>query len=121
MKFLKSNSHNFLNDLNQYLNRRNITNNQKIDQIVKKILLEVKDKGDEALMKYTKKYDNIDMRIKDFLISKKIIKSYKDSIDKNIFKSFMKAIKNVKKFHNLQLPKDYSLSKKGKISVSGAA
>ena len=34
MKFLKSNSHNFLNDLNQYLNRRNITNNQKIDQIV---------------------------------------------------------------------------------------
>ena len=113
MNFLKYNNHNFQRDLDKYLNKRNVINNKKIDKIVNEILFEVKNNGDEALIKYTKKYDNINLDIKNFKISKKIINSFKTSVDKKIFNSFIKAIKNVKKFHKLQLPKDYSLSEKG--------
>ena len=113
MNFLEYNNNNFLTSLNKHINKRNITNNEKIDKDVKKILFEVKSKGNEALIKYTKKYDNIDISVKDFLISKKIKNSYKEQINKKNFNSFLRAINNVKKFHKLQIPNNYSLIQPG--------
>ena len=62
---------------------------------------EVKKKGDLALIKYTKEYDKIDLKIEELYLSKEIIHSYKDKIKHKVLNSFKKAINNVKNFHEL--------------------
>ena len=45
------------NELERIANRINLENNEQINATVKKILEDVKNKGDEALREYTLKFD----------------------------------------------------------------
>ncbi len=113
MKILESNDKDFFSILERYLSKRNESTNKNIDESVKKILEEVKKKGDQALIKYTKKFDKIKLNNNELLLSKEIRNSYKDKINLKVFKSFKKAINNVRNFHKPQIPNDYELSEKG--------
>ena len=110
MRLLEFNKKDLFSELKNHLSKRNENSNEKVDESVKKILDEVKNKGDQALIKYTKEFDKIDLKIDELFLSKEIILSYKDKINQDVLSSFKKAIKNVKKFHELQIPKDYELS-----------
>jgi len=118
MKILKSNTHNFFTELGQFLSKRNENTNIKIEDSVKSIIAEVKKYGDEALLKYTKEFDNQNLKINEILLNSSVRNSYKEKINNNIFDSFKKTIKNVRKFHDLQLPKDYEIKNKGAILKS---
>ena len=105
MKILRYNNINFYNNLNQILDKRNSTTDKKLEENVKKIINEVKKKGDEALIKYSKKFDKIKVTKNSFKLSNTLINK-KIKVDKNVLDSFKKAIKNINKFHKKQLPKD---------------
>ena len=92
MKILKYNEKNFFNNLKKHINKRDYDNTQVVDKQVKKILNEVKLNGDSALLKYSKKFDNIKLKSKDLRLSNKIRKSYKNKIKQSVFNSFLKAI-----------------------------
>ena len=113
MRLLEFNKKDLLSELKNHLSNRNENSNEKVDESVKRILDDVKIQGDQALIKYTKEFDKIDLKIDELFLSKEIILSYKDKINQDVLSSFKKAIKNVKKFHELQIPKDYELSEKG--------
>ena len=113
MNILKYNKNDFFNKLQKHLTKRNEITNEKIDESVKQILNMVKKQGDKALIKYTKEFDKIDLKVGELLLSKEIINSYNDKIKQDVLSSFKKAIKNVKKFHELQIPKDYELIENG--------
>ena len=70
--------------------------------VVKKIFEDVKNKGDEALTKYTLKYDNV--LIKDFLVSEAEISDSKD-VDSELKKAISVAYNNIYKFHSAQKSK----------------
>ena len=70
--------------------------------VVKKIFEDVKNKGDEALKKYTLKYDNV--LIKDFLVSEAEISDSKD-VDSELKKAISVAYNNIYKFHSAQKSK----------------
>ena len=65
---------------------------------MRRILDDVKKQGDKALIKYTKKFDNIDLKIDELFLSKEIIISYKDKIDQSVLSSFKKAISFIDKY-----------------------
>ena len=113
MKILKYNEKNFFNNLKKHINKRDYDNTQVIDKQVKKILNEVKLNGDSALLKYSKKFDNIKLKSKDLRLSNKIRKSYKNKIKQSVFNSFLKAINNVKRFHKYQYPNNNLLAQNG--------
>ena len=115
MKILKYNEKNFFNILKKHINKRDYDNTQVIDKQVKKILNEVKLNGDSALLKYSKKFDNIKLKNKDLRLSNKIRKSYKNKIKQSVFNSFLKAINNVKRFHKYQYPNNNLLAQNGTI------
>ena len=115
MKILKYNEKNFFNILKKHINKRDYDNTQVIDKQVKKILNEVKLNGDLALLKYSKKFDNIKLKNKDLRLSNKIRKSYKNKIKQSVFNSFLKAINNVKRFHKYQYPNNNLLAQNGTI------
>ena len=117
MKKLKSSHKKFYNDLSVHLQKRSQINIPKIDNIVKKIIINVKKKGHKALFAYSKKFDDSSINESNILIPQKIRNLYKDKIDTHVLEAFKTSIKNVTNFHKKQLPKNYKIERSGaKIS-----
>ncbi len=112
MRLLKINNNKFYDELKKFLFKRIDFENEITERLVKKIIHDVRTTGNNAIFKYTRKFDNINLNKNNLLLNKSIRNSYKKNIDKKIFSSFKKAIKNVKNFHKLQFPKNYHLKNK---------
>lgn len=71
------------------------------------IIKDVEKNGDSAVNKYTKLYD--DTSISELRVPAKVIKAAYSKVDRRLFKSISKAIKNIEKFHVMQRKniKDY--------------
>ena len=113
MKIINNKDPNFLSDLQFYLESRSQDNNEEIDLEVKNIISEVKEKGDEALFYFSKKFDGVDLDESNLLISRELRNEYKNKIDLTSLKSFETAIDNVTNFHQKQLPQNYEINKNG--------
>jgi len=85
------------------LKRKTIKN--KITKKVEKILKDVKEHGDEALIYYTKKFDKVKLSLKELRISESEISAAFDELDSETISSFKIAIENVIKFYKKDLPK----------------
>jgi len=105
MKIIKFNNNNFFAELDLHLSKR-IENSQNIYQDVEEIIKDVKKNGNEALIKYAKKIDNIDLSENDIKLKNF---SSKENVDTKILLSFEKAIKNITNFHKKQLPNNYEI------------
>ena len=101
IKFLDYNKKNFLKRLENILNIRKFKQQNK-SAIVKKILLNVKKKGDKAVLEYEKKFSKIKINNKTPKFSKKEIDIISNSIDKKLKKSIDIAYKRIKLFHSKQ-------------------
>ena len=113
MKLLKVSNNKFYKELEIFLNKRSELDNEKIKDLVKLIINEVKINGDDALCNYTSKFDGLNLNKKDLLLNDSVRNSYKTNIKNEIFSSFKKSIENVRKFHELQLPKNYKVNEEG--------
>jgi len=65
---------------------------------VSKIIWEVTEHGDDALRKFTKDYDHVDIQPEEFQISKKELEQAHGAIDKELLKSLRQAVENVRKY-----------------------
>ncbi|MDP7195128.1 MAG: histidinol dehydrogenase, partial [SAR202 cluster bacterium] len=113
MKIINNKNPNFLSDLQFYLESRSQENNEEIDLEVKNIISEVKEKGDEALFYFSKKFDGVDLDESNLLISKELRSEYRNKIDLTSLKSFETAIDNVMNFHQKQFPQNYEINENG--------
>ena len=113
MKILKTLNSNFYDELEIFLNKRTQLDNYEIDKEVKKILLDVYDRGDKAVFEYAKKFDNSDINKENILLERDDIISYIDKVDTKIIKAFDVAIGNITKYHKKQIPNNYEISSKG--------
>ena len=80
---------------------RPLFDNTQIKKIVNDIFANVKTNGDKALIKYTKKFDNID--IKEIGIDLEKIDISEINIDSKLKESIDNAFKNIYKFHESQI------------------
>ena len=102
-------------DFKKYISLEN-NNISKIKKVVSEIIEDIKVNGDKALINYTKKFDNVEIR--DFRVSIKEIKdSYKD-VNEEFIEILKKAIYNIEKFHNNQTINDFQYNTKNN-SVMG--
>ena len=113
MKIINNKDPNFLSDLQFYLESRSQDNNEEIDLEVKNIISEVKEKGDEALFYFSKKFDGVNLDESNLLISRELRNECKNKIDLTSLKAFETAIDNVTNFHQKQLPQNYEINKNG--------
>jgi histidinol dehydrogenase len=101
------------NDIEQFfdvLNKRsNMTKNSKFVETVSQICDDVLNNGDDALVNYTKKFDDPNFELKDIEVSKEEIKKAYLSVDKNIIRILEEAYDRIYKFHLTQVRKDYSI------------
>lgn len=73
--------------------------------IVSDILKDVKENQDEAVKRYTAKFDKAELD--DLQVSKDEIKKAYDNLDKNLIEALKRASANIEKFHKAQIPEEW--------------
>ena len=68
MKVIEYTSENFWKLLDEHLSLRQIDTNEKIDELVKSILEDVKKFGDEKIIQFAKDFDKVSLKINDIKI-----------------------------------------------------
>ncbi|MCK5534860.1 histidinol dehydrogenase [bacterium] len=85
----------------------------KIERQVKKIIEEVKIKGDKAVCFYTQKFDGVKLRPEILLVKKKEIENAYKKVDKDFVIALKKAKLNIENFHKKQKIKSWYSNEKG--------
>lgn len=93
-------------NIKEILQRSPIDSNSVID-IVTNIVNDVKENGDEKIRHYTEKFDGV--YLKDFLIPPEDLEESLSRIDPDLIHSLKKASSNIYKFHQAQLPREWSM------------
>jgi len=96
-----------IQELKRIATRTNSENNNKINAIVEEILQEVKNYGDMAVEKYTRKFDGFNPD--PMQVSKEELKDAWNEIDGNLKSSLELAYNRVKKFHEKEIPSSFTL------------
>ncbi len=105
------------NDLQQKILNRSEVEIEEVMQKVKEIVKDVKENGDDAIVKYCKKFDGVDLKPSEFKISENEIKDAYKKIDKKLLTAIKRANKNIRNFHNALMPKDIKIeTEKGVIA-----
>lgn len=91
---------------------KNITNrtfetNEEITVKVKKIIEDVKKFGDNALIDYTKKFDNYDIKESELTVGKDYLEQCYRQVDKEILNILTEAAENIRKYHQYQKEKTW--------------
>lgn len=77
------------------------------NQIVERIVNEVRYNGDEAVIKYTKLLDGADFTPEQFLVTQEEYAQAYEVADEDIVNSLRKAIENVRRYHQEQKPNSW--------------
>ena len=80
-------------------------NEQTFFTTVTKIINNVKDFGDQALINYTKDFDNV--TLENILIPQKVLKDNWDNLDQKLKNSLMLASKRIREYHKISKPKEW--------------
>ena len=96
-----------MKELKRIANRTNSENNNKVIAIVEEILQEVKNNGDLAVEKYTRKFDGFNPE--PMHISPENLKDAWDEIDNNLKDSLVVAHKRIQKFHEKEIPQSFTI------------
>ena len=75
------------------------------------IIHEVEKYGDEAVSRFTSKFDRVSLSSKDFLVKKERLKEAYKRVSPEVITSLRKMRDQVYDFHRNQLPKDWSMNK----------
>ncbi|MFW5701299.1 MAG: histidinol dehydrogenase, partial [Cyclobacteriaceae bacterium] len=80
---------------------------KEVEESVKKIINEIKSKGDTALFEFTKKFDKVEISSDTIKITEEEIDEAEKSLSKDLRIALIESINNVRKFHKSQLPSSY--------------
>lgn len=93
-------------DLEKLIKRSDVDVSEVIP-VVQEIIDDVISNKDEALKRYTKKFDGVELE--DFKVTDEEIKKAYENIDDDLVSSLKSASRNIEKFHKQQIPKDWDM------------
>ena len=96
-----------IQELKRISNRTNSENNSEISEIVENILQEVKNYGDIAVEKYTKKFDGFNPN--PMQVNANQLEDAWNEIDDNLKRSLEVAHKRIKRFHEKERPQSFTI------------
>lgn len=95
----------------QRLNKRNQTDDKKVWSIVSDIVDDVKNNGNSALIKYTKKFDKVELQEENLFVKQELIDGSERLINKALKEAIDIAAKNIREYHELQKQETWKVEK----------
>lgn len=83
--------------------KRSPNNYGQYEAAVREILDQVKEKGDEAVFAYTKKFDGADLNAGNVLVTEEEVKEAYDAVDDSLIEIIRKSLKNIESYHAKQM------------------
>ena len=93
----------------QNLCERYYCNKKRIAEKVSRIVQSVKEDGDKAILKYTRKFDKIKLSFKDLKVSANEINGAYQNINADFIANLKSIMGNIEKFHKKQLPRPWKI------------
>jgi len=78
---------------------------------VEKVVVEVKEKGDEALKRFSKEFDGVEVDLErwSFKVDEEEVKEAYREVGEEALEAIRRAVKNVKKYHEARRPTSFSV------------
>ncbi len=89
----------------------------EIEESVKEILVDVKSHGNAALKKYAKKFDKVELKESEFLVSEDEIKAATSKVSSKKKKAIKNALVNIRDFASQRIPQPWSHSPRPGVIV----
>ncbi|MBE5891643.1 MAG: histidinol dehydrogenase [Lachnospiraceae bacterium] len=102
-------------DLSKNLLKRSPNSYGEYEKVVAEIIEQVREKGDEAIFEYTKKFDKADINKDNILVTENEIKEAYEAVDQTLLSVIRKSLVNIKKYHEKQLQNSWFTSEDGII------
>lgn len=112
MKILKMGDDGFKEGVDRIVNRGSVQR-ADVETSVRNIIKQVKEKGDEAVIKFTKKFDNYYLSPENIRVSKEEIENAYASVGKKELGSLKIAAERIRKFHLHQIEKSWNYEEDG--------
>jgi len=112
MKSIKSNSKELLK-----LYNRGFDIKKSVREKVSNIIEDVRLRGDDALIKYTKRFDNVKMKTRQLKVTAGEINGAYQDMDPSLVSSFKIAIENITQFYRKQLKKSWKIKNQDGIML----
>ncbi len=93
----------------QKLFERYYTNKRHVEEKVRKIVDDVRNEGDKAVLKYTKRFDKVKLASKDLRVSASEINGSFQNIDAAFITSLKSIIENIQRYYKKELPKSWKI------------
>ncbi len=84
---------------------------QKLISQVEEIISQVKERGDQALVEYTRKFDCPIFNTQDLRVREEEIKEAYQKIDDEVLRAIRLSVANVRRFHEEQRPKSWFITR----------
>lgn len=91
------------------LSRRNLARNKRVVSSVEKIVEDVRQCGDEAVLKYTRKFDKVKLSAKELKVSERETNGAYQDISPDFVNNLKLIIENISKFHKKQFKKSWKI------------
>ena len=112
MKLIRTDSRGFAKVRSQLLSR-GVTYGESIESSVRKIINDVRVNGDKALIKYTKKFDNVSLTPATLQVDQKVIKEAYSKVNHTDVECLEYAAYRISKFHKHQKISGWQYKDKG--------
>ncbi len=84
---------------------------EEVNLIVQEILSDIKENGDEALIKYTNKFDSVFVNKDNILVTREEIKAAYEKAEDAFIEALKEAAENIKFFHEKQVKNSWMVTK----------
>ncbi len=105
MKVIKYHSKKFEELFNRVYRR-----NRRVEEKVRRILEDVKSSGDEALLRYTRKFDRVKLTAREIAVSESEINGAYQNISPDFISALKIAVENVNRFYRKQKRRSWKIS-----------
>ncbi|MBU1006189.1 MAG: histidinol dehydrogenase [Candidatus Omnitrophica bacterium] len=92
-------------------------NKKRVTEKVRRVVDDIREDGDAALLKYTRRFDKVKIPAKDLKVSANEINAAYQNIDTGFIDDLKSVIANIEKFHRRQLPKPWRMKKSEGVQV----
>ena len=76
-------------------------------ELVRRIVRDVREKGDEALLSYTKMFDGVETLASDLIVAEDEFKAAESEADSEVVAALSKAAANIRRYHEEQKPNSW--------------
>lgn len=90
---------------------RNSKRNRRVEESVRRILEDVQDQGDDAVLRYTRKFDKVKLTAKELRVSESEINGAYQNISPDFVNALKVAVENVNQYYRRQAKRSWKMVK----------